>query len=349
MKMNKYINIMLFALLALSACTDDSIFQVPTGDAIITEFDGELTFPTDTIRLYGKFIPLASPRNFLVFNDSILIPSSDCLKWTATTIEFIIPDSLLSGKVYCIFDKDSSQKFDITILKYMPFKTVTVAGGKFLMGSDLGLFDESPVREVTISKPLIVAETELSQRLFEYIMKYNPSDHKDNSLPIYNVEWIDAIRFCNLLSEKDNLEPAYTIIGAEVTWDSSANGWRLPTEAEWEYAARGTSTGDYVGSVLGNYAWYLENSGSNPHNIGTLQANSNGLFDVLGNVREWCWDYYSAYYYSSGENVNPAGPASGERRISRGGSITEGKSYLRLSARKLQSENTPTGMRLVRN
>lgn len=347
--MNKLFAFILVLVMGISACGDNSVLEVPKGNAEIAELLNSVSFPTDTITLYGSFIPPASAKNFLVFNDSVKISSLNVLKWTATTIQFIMPDTIASGFVYAIFDKDTTNKFALAILNYMPFGKASIPPGKFVMGSSVGLNDELPLRQVEITRNLIVSDKEITQRLYEYIVKANPSPTKSPSLPVYGITWEEAVLFCNLLSEKDSLQKAYTFSGNQVIWDTNANGWRLPTEAEWEYFARGNANGDFIGNELREVAWYLENSAGQPHSTGTLKANSFGLYDVLGNVREWCWDYYSESYYGVGATTNPTGPEIGTRRVSRGGSFIEGKSYLRLASRKLQSIEAPIGIRIVRN
>lgn len=336
----------LIALVLFVSCSDDSIFDVPSGKPEIIDIQSNISFPTDTLVLFGKFIPVVSDDNYLVFNDSIKINSKNCLTWNSQKITFILPDSISSGNVYCIFGKDTSAKFNITILPYPPFSTSTLSSGIYLRGSENGFNDEAPVKSINITSELIVSKTELNQRLFEYIMKSNPSTLKSNNLPVYNTTWLEAIEFCNSLSAKDSLEKAYSIINDEVVWNDNANGWRLPTEAEWEYFARAGELADSP-QDLNKYAWFNQNSGMNPHIISSKQPNTFGIYDALGNVSEWCWDYYEANYYNSNDTLNPKGPINGEYRVHRGGSFEDGKSYVRYSSRRSAFNNV--GIRIVRN
>jgi len=285
MKTIIYITFFSVALVLFAACSDNSIFDVNNGETKIIFIANPTTFPTDTLKLFGNNIPRVSPRNYLVFNDSIVIPSASCLKWNYSTIEFIMPDTIKSGKVYAIFGKDTSEAFFITVLPYPPFHFVTIEKGNFIMGSKIGLNDELPIRNVVLSNNLYVFETEVSQRLYEFLTSNNPSTIKRGNLPVYNITWDDAILFCNLLSYKDDLQPAYKIESNVITWDSSSNGWRLPTESEWEYFARAGEGGDFLGNSLFDYAWFNSNSGGNPHSIGLKKSNNFGLKYVLGNVR----------------------------------------------------------------
>lgn len=117
-------------------------------------------------------------------------------------------------------------------------------------------------------------------------------------LPVTDVSWEDAVAFCAALSAQEGRAPAYPTTGGEVTWDPAADGYRLPTEAEWEHACRAGSTGARYGP-LDDVAWYRGNSGERPHPVGGRQPNAWGLHDVLGNVWEWCWDLYDPEVYSS--------------------------------------------------
>ena len=130
--------------------------------------------------------------------------------------------------------------------------------------------------------------------------------------PVICVSWYDAVDYCNWLSRKDGLLPAYSRGGNSIQCNFSANGYRLPTEAEWEYAATGGSSSrgyTYSGSnTIGNVAWYSGNSGLKPHPVGGKQANELGLYDMSGNVWEWCWDWYGDY--PSRSQTDPTGVSS---------------------------------------
>ena len=140
------------------------------------------------------------------------------------------------------------------------------------------------------------------------VMMTNPSSCTgDDTLPVEKVSWNDAIDYCNRLSQQEGLTPCYTMIGNKVICDFDANGYRLPTEAEWEYAARAGNTatdsitwsGTTAENSLGEYAWYFGSCTSNgsrtTHPVKTKQPNANGLYDMIGNVEEWCWDQYTSY------------------------------------------------------
>lgn len=333
----------IFIVLFIYSCNGNNDFAVSSGTPTVTNISKNITFPTDTLIIYGKNFPLNNDSAFIIFNDSVVFQKNDCLFWRANSIGIIIDERILSGYFYLIFGKDTSELFNITVLPYPPFETTTINPGSFKMGSTTGFEDELPVRNIYITKKIEVSKTEITQRLYEFIAKSNPSPIKDNSLPVYNVDWLAAIIFCNRLSEKDGLKAAYSISDNIVIFDTTANGWRLPTEAEWEYLARAGSQKDVPDNIYSS-AWFNENSGGIPKLGKQKLPNAFGLYDMLGNVCEWCWDLYADY--NPIDTINPI-QNFGSHRIHRGGCFLDSKSFIRFSSR--QSQNNLVGIRLVRN
>ena len=203
---------------------------------------------------------------------------------------------------------------------------IIIDGGTFQMGDVWGdgYSDQTP-HDVTLSS-FYIGKYEVTQALYQEIMGNNPSYFIGDSLPVERVSWYDAIAFCNKLSDTTGLVAIYTIDSLSVTADFSKDGYRLPTEAEWEYAARSGGRDDrkYSGtnteSELGNYAWYdLDRNHPNygTNKVGTKQDNDLGIYDMSGNVWEWCWDWYGTY--SSSFQTNPTGASTGSIRTLRGG------------------------------
>jgi formylglycine-generating enzyme len=225
-----------------------------------------------------------------------------------------------------------------------------VEGGTYEMGSNDWDWTK-PIHTVTVDS-FYIGTYEVTQDIYEQVMGNNPSKWEGSRLPVEQVTWHDAIAFANALSRRDGLEEVYTINGQNVTCDWTKQGYRLPTEAEWEYAARGGQESQgytYAGSnTVGDVAWYRDNSSSKTHEVGGKKANELDLYDMSGNVWEWCWDWYGGY--SAGAQTNPTGPSSGSGRVFRGGSWFHYATHVR-SANRFY--NTPSdryyaiGFRLV--
>ena len=252
---------------------------------------------------------------------------------------------------------------------------IFIKGGTFEMGSpqNESQRNEDEVQHSVTVSDFYIGKYEVTQKEYQDITGQNPSNFKGEDLPVENVTWYDAINYCNLLSQKQGLEPVYEINGENVTWNKEKNGYRLPTEAEWEYAGRaGTTTvfntensisadeanfyGHYPYGIEENY-FSQENLDTKPGvyrqtttKVGSFNPNKWGLYDIHGNVREWCFDYYGAYDL---ENTNnPSGPTTGTLRVNRGGSWNDYAKHMRSAYRGSfepdQAMNN-TGFRIVRN
>ena len=269
-------------------------------------------------------------------------------------------------------------------------------GKSFQMGADYtdAESDENPVHEVTFTRDIYMCDHEVTQKEWVAVMGSNPSYFQgeeankkvangevQENRPVESITWYEAVAFCNELTKKENIT-ARAVAPKEIDYvyfsdetfttpytkdDASskklpymkidATGYRLPTEAEWEYAARGGETaidkpvwaGTTTESELGNYAWYGENSDKKTHEVKKRQVNGYGLYDMSGNVREWCWDWHGSY--ENTEATNPSGASSGTRRVRRGGCWGSNASYCRASSRYYFSPSGSLnylGFRLVR-
>ena len=195
-----------------------------------------------------------------------------------------------------------------------------------VQGAVLGDNSQENNKEHTVNlSAYYIGETEVTQELWQAVMGNNPSRFTGAKNPVERVSWYECVEFCNELTAEVMGEEhcVYKIRGESVTADFSQKGFRLPTEAEWEYAAMGGRYHKYAGTnnagVLGEYAWYWDNSGKKTHEVGTKKANKYGLYDMSGNVWEWCWDWYKDSTPASGQS-DPTGQSSGSRRVRRGGS-----------------------------
>jgi formylglycine-generating enzyme required for sulfatase activity len=196
---------------------------------------------------------------------------------------------------------------------------IPIPAGEFKMGSENGLDGEKPVHKVKITKPFEIGRYEVTQEQWQDVMGNNPSKFQGEAhLPVERVSWEDVQKFIKELNDKKD---GYI--------------YRLPTEAEWEYACRAGSTGDFAGNI-DEMAWYDKNSGNKTHPVGQKKANAWGLHDMHGNVAEWCNDWYLEFYYRESPSADPSGPSSSEYsyKLFRGGSWQSPAENIRSASRR---------------
>ena len=252
---------------------------------------------------------------------------------------------------------------------------ILIPGGSFEMGSpesEAWRSGDETQHSVTVDD-FYLSSLEVTQEEYERVTGSNPSTFSGGDLPVEMVSWLDAIHYCNALSEKEGLEPVYEINDGTVSWNRSASGYRLPTEAEWEYACRAgtdtpfntqTSISAEEANYWGDYPYMIEDNYFSQGNletkpgvyrqtttvVGSFQPNSFGLYDMHGNVGEWVWDCYGAY--GTEDRANPTGPDSGTRRVNRGGGWNDFAKNLRSAYRAAMPEDNESyniGFRVARN
>jgi formylglycine-generating enzyme required for sulfatase activity len=219
-----------------------------------------------------------------------------------------------------------------------------VEPGSLQMGSNNGGTDEKPVHTVQISKGFWMGECEVTQAQYQAIMSANPSQYKGSDRPVETISWNNATAFCLKLTQRESAAGRLPV----------GYSYRLPTEAQWEYGARGGTKNagfEYAGSNdPGSVAWYSVNSGDTSHPVGQKLANQLSLHDMSGNVSEWCNDWYGEGYYATRAEVDPKGPATGSQRVYRGGGHRDPAWWCRSTVRPYGSPDfavRTVGMRVV--
>ncbi|MDE6113252.1 MAG: SUMF1/EgtB/PvdO family nonheme iron enzyme [Bacteroidales bacterium] len=279
----------------------------------------------------GKLEPAASERINLTIDQSKL-PSED-----NEALVYIVSEAgtvQLKVRVHMVILPEPVTALEASM--------VYVEGGAFLMGATQEQGNDAwtrefPAHEVTLDG-FYIGKTEVTQAQWMAVVGTNPSSSETgDDYPVVDVSWDDAVQFCEKLSEM------------------TGHTYRLPTEAEWEYAARGGQQADgtkYAGSDnLDEVAWYANNSNSATHPVAEKKANGLGLYDMSGNVWEWCSDWYGENYYANSPTVNPKGPESGESRVKRGGAYGFQAVICRVSGRNSSTpdyKGVNTGLRVVR-
>ena len=264
--------------------------------------------------------------------------------WPSRTVGVLLIGAAVAGPLWLVhrwslkaMPRERRIEAPLTETAKLRPKMLVLPIGEFRMGSQK-YPEEQPVHTVKISQRFALSETEVTQEQYQAVMGENPSHFKDRPdwerRPVEQVSWLDAVKYCNKLSEREGLKPCYTIQGEEVKWpEMGCPGYRLPTESEWEYAARADEPTEYAGSDrIDEVAWYTENSGKETHPVGSKEANAWFLRDLSGNVWEWVWDWYVESYKSAGSQ-DPTGPASGSRRVVRGGSWVNDAGFARVAYR----------------
>jgi formylglycine-generating enzyme required for sulfatase activity len=296
---------------------------------------------------YVRLTQRGEPRRWILAGVAIMLAVALVVQIArrnrTTTIEIpaeTVQQMMRSASTAAASDKSAEPLPLDQVLKSIDSDMVSIPGGTFIMGSpdtEVGhRREEGPQHEVTLSA-FAMGKYEVTQAQWQAVaqlpkVKVELEAYRSSNVPVSIVKWEDAVEFCARLSK------------------ATGKTYRLPTEAEWEYAARATTTGPYAGN-LDEMAWY-DRHGYEPQTVGGKQPNGYGLYDMHGNVAEWCGDWFSETYYAQSPSANPAGPATGSARVYRGGYWSSAAPYTRSAYRGYASPDNRDfiyiGFRLVR-
>ena len=335
---------------------DFSIVGIGTGDPWLQYLDVVIAQVTQKIGIYGKNFGATQGTSYAEFNGT---RATSFTSWTDTKIIAVVPEGATTGKVVVYVNGKSSNGLDFTVQSSNQIVTmVTIPAGSFIMGTDDQTeIDNHPTHKVTISQPFLMGKTEVTQKMWKVVMdNSNPSNPTElgDDKPVQQVTFIRAIDFCNRLSKMEQRTPCYTVNGENVTIDWTADGYRLPTEAEWEYAARAGKIGEFSLDEIIKMSWNSDNASKHISSVAQKTANSFGLYDMFGNVYEMCWDFYDADYYHLGAVTDPRGPSpSTTDRVMRGGSYINSPELCGVTIRRTylstnDNYNFNLGFRVVR-
>lgn len=322
------------------------LFRIFTGMPTVERFAVRFSSNPDMLRLAlsGRVPgPAASPLSLLLCRAMDYDPASRFAS-ASDMLSALIRVREIAARAECGADPAIGLSF------------VRTEAGSFMMGSPA----EEPSRDhsevlhhIVIGHQLLASQTPVTRAAWATVWGEEPPDAATATLPMENVSWYEALSFCNALSMYLGLTPCYVIEDAGIGWDRAADGFRLPTEAEWEYLCRaGTSTTYNLGDAeqdLAAASWYERNCDSGPVPVAQKEPNAWGLCDMHGNVWEWCWDWFGPYPETG--QVDPEGPATGRSRVLRGGSWRRSMHHCRSATRY---ESTPEnhgkslGFRVVR-
>jgi formylglycine-generating enzyme required for sulfatase activity len=307
------------------------------------------TFIFDTVSVKGLALGSNTETTKVYINDSD--SDLEIIYVSQTEVKFVPKKVIENGTISLEINDIMTNSLTINIHQTPYFDTVMVEVGKFEMGALSGFSDETPIHEVSLTRDLIVFTNEVTRELWKHAMDSVVIPVEDFGFPADSITWLRAIEFSNRMSDIYGFDRAYTISGPNVTFDYDANGWRLPTEAEWEYICKAGTDDDFSGNGDINQMGYFDsNSGLNSHKVGEKLINQYGLYDIHGNMWEWCWDRYESDYYINSPSIDPTGPETGSRHVMRGGSYQDGFNFARVTNRTVNKiDYKSIGLRLVRN
>lgn len=324
---------------------------VDTGEPYIEDLDLNIATAGEILAITGRNFGDSQNGSYVTFGGA---QATEYVSWSDIKIRVVIPDEAQTGDVIVHVGAEQSNGVPFTVQsKVSLVETVLVPKGSFKMGRENDDWDAFQ-HDITITYDFYMSKYEIDQETFKKVYdNFNPSKWANDKMPVEQLSWFHAVEFCNRLSKMEGYDTCYTINGEQASCNFSKNGYRLPTEAEWEYACRAGSEGSVYG-ILDEISWYADNAGNAYHEPGGKQPNAFGLYDMLGNVAEWCWDWYDASYYENSPATDPTGPAkdaSISEKVYRGGSYMRSSDKVKAwyrTATSPQSRFWYVGMRVVR-
>ena len=316
---------------------------------------------SEFVDINGKYFGDSQGVNSFIYFGANQLDKARITSWSDIKITIQIPDNATPGtyQIYVSVDGKESNKKNITVFenqKTYLVETVLITAGTFIMGTSGGDLWADPSHQVTLTKDFYMGKYEITQEIYQKVATTWPNYLPDDTgpqKPANLTTWYAIVEWCNDASARDGLQQCYTINGTDVTCDFNKNGYRLPTEAEWEYACRAGTTGDLnFNGNIDDYALTRSNGGNKLNNVGEKLPNPWGLYDMYGNATEWCWDWLETY--SDTPETDPKGPSefTGNGKVVRGGSvfstIDEIKSWARTDVHPASQDRT-VGFRVVRN
>lgn len=349
--MFKIVSLFCLILILFSACAE-RITESPIKTPQIKQVSPTQIYITQDMEIIGEGFT-NSIEAYLLFTDETKILKKDAKDWNDSYIKINLPFSLTSSKFKIVTPNGESDWYEFHFQKFPTIETTKIFLSSFEMGNNFAAIDERPKHLVDFNYELEVQTSEITQRDYEIVMNKRPSIIANKELPVSNISWFDAIEYCNKLSELQGLDKAIILeSGSKFTIDFNSNGWRLATEAEWEYLCRAGTNTDFSGNGdINEIGWYSSNSGYLPHYPKGKIANQFGLYDMHGNMYEWCFDTYHENFYSIASLQNPLSTDKGSQRVIRGGAFDSGIRFTRSFTRNSFSQDSSShniGFRIVR-